>query len=369
MSLFNTLLTWSHTHLLSVDEDNRKRQLIKTITIELLILAMILAIIDAYLGFWFLFYLVSFGNTIALVNLLLLRKNYNFLLCGHILNALFLTLISVGNLWLGGLSNSYVGWFYISPIIASVTIGLDGLIIYGILSATVFTVFISGYLIPVYNIPIEHLAFLNNINYIFIFLIIFTTLYNLLSENRLYETLLKEQNYLLYADKQKFHYLSHHDSLTNLPNRAYFNHYLQTIIDSTNTKINSLTLYFMDLDGFKKINDKYGHETGDLLLLQTGKRLQSCFREKDFISRLGGDEFTAVITHNSDDKIAERLASRIEKEFTKPFLIKGIEIKCTISLGKANYPQDGLHAEDLLKIADEAMYINKKEKYPFNQKN
>ena len=123
----------------------------------------------------------------------------------------------------------------------------------------------------------------------------------------------------------------------------------------------------MDLDEFKRINDKYGHEIGDILLLQTSKRLQSCFRENDFIARLGGDEFTAVITHNLNDKIADDLTKRIEKEFMQPFLIKNLEIKCTISLGKAIYPLDALHAETLLKIADEAMYKNKKTKYQTNK--
>ena len=83
-----------------------------------------------------------------------------------------------------------------------------------------------------------------------------------------------------------------------------------------------LTLYFMDPDGFKKINDKYGHEIGDILLLQTSKRLQSCFREKDFIARLGGDEFTAVIIHSINDTIAENLLERIKTEFLQPFFIK-----------------------------------------------
>jgi diguanylate cyclase (GGDEF)-like protein len=180
---------------------------------------------------------------------------------------------------------------------------------------------------------------------------------------------MKEQNYLLDADKQKFHYLSHHDSLTNLPNRSYFNHHLQILMDSTNTNFHFLTLYFMDLDGFKQINDHYGHNIGDIILLQSSKRLQSCFREKDFVARLGGDEFTAVIIHHLNDKISEELAIRIEQEFMSPFIINNLEIKCPISLGKATYPLDGVHPETLLKIADDAMYKHKKLKATANIKN
>ncbi|BCA94192.1 hypothetical protein TUM19329_05530 [Legionella antarctica] len=125
----------------------------------------------------------------------------------------------------------------------------------------------------------------------------------------------------------------------------------------------------MDLDGFKKINDIYGHEIGDSLLLKTSKRLQSCFRENDFIARLGGDEFTAVINHKPHDSIAEDLTKRIESEFMQPFIIKDLEIQCTISVGKANYPSDAAYSDELLKIADEAMYKNKKLKYQINQQN
>lgn len=363
MSRFKWFYTWEHKYLGSTDETDRKYKLINIITWELFILGFTLILVDIYLHYWVLACMITAAMTIALFNLVLVKKNYNVVLCGHIITALFLILISAGSLWLGGSSSSYVGWFYIPPMLGAATIGLSGLIIYSILSAAICITFMAGYLIPIYSIPVYYLDFFNFINHLYIFLLIFTTLYNILSENKHYEFLLKEQNYLLLADKQKFHYLSHHDSLTNLPNRSYFNHHLQTILDSTNTDFNMLTLYFMDLDGFKKINDKYGHEIGDILLLQTSKRLQSCFREKDFIARLGGDEFTAVIIHSNDDTIAESLIERIKTEFLQPFFIKNHQIICTISVGKADYPKDASNAEDLLKVADQAMYENKKSKY------
>ncbi|CEG57967.1 conserved membrane protein of unknown function [Legionella fallonii LLAP-10] len=370
MSRFKWLYTWEHKHLGPINENDRKYKLINIITIELFILGASLICLDIYLHYWVLSGMIVIAMMIAFFNLALVKKNYNFLLCGHIITALFLILISAGSLWLGGLSNSYVGWFYIPPILGAATIGLEGLIIYGFLSIIICIAFIAGYFSPIYSIPTDYLDFFNYVNHIYVFLLILTTLYNILNENRNYEFLLKEQNYLLYSDKQKFHYLSHHDSLTNLPNRSFFNHHLQTILDSTNTSANALTLYFMDLDGFKKINDKYGHEIGDILLLQTGKRLQACFREKDFIARIGGDEFTAVIIHSLNDTIAESLVERITTEFLQPFLIKNFQIKCTMSVGKANHPEDATNAETLLKIADQAMYENKKSKYyNLNQEN
>lgn len=369
MSRFKQLFKLQPKQTLSVDEYQRKHELIRTINFELFILGLFLIGLNLYMQFWVMSTLLIAGTIAAMINQILLKNNYNYLLCGHIINFFVLTIITLSNLWLGGISNSYIGWFYVLPIIAAATIGMEGLIAYGCVSAIIFTIFITGHLTPIYNIPEQYLDFLNTLNYIFIFSLIFTTLYHLLSENILYETLLREQNYLLNTEKQKFHYLSHHDSLTNLPNRPYFNFHLQNILDSTNTEINSVTLYFMDLDGFKKINDKYGHEIGDILLLQTSKRLKDCFRKNDFIARLGGDEFTAVIIHSPNDKIDEDLVKRIENEFVHPFTIKNMEIKCTISIGKADYPKDAQNAEVLLKMADDAMYKNKKSKYQISEQN
>ncbi|KTD60884.1 GGDEF domain-containing protein [Legionella shakespearei] len=350
----------------AIDEYNRKYRLLHTLTLELLVLGVAFTYLNIYLNFWFVSYLLFAGSCIALGNLILLNKGYNIELCSHVVNTLCLIMMTIGNLWLGGISNSYIGWFYVSPIIAAATIGINGLIFYGFLSAALIFFFVFQNIPPLYPVPVGYLSLLNAVNHFFIFLLIFTTLYNLLFENKRYESLLKEKNFLLHSDKQKFHYLSNHDSLTNLPNRSYFNSHLQHLIDTTDTTCNSITLYFMDLDGFKKINDQSGHEIGDMLLLQAGKRLQNCFRENDFIARLGGDEFTAIILHNPNDTVAESLIQRIDHEFQQPFMIKGQEIKCTISTGMANCPADTLYADTLIKMADEAMYQNKRTKYASN---
>jgi diguanylate cyclase (GGDEF)-like protein len=366
---FKKLLSWAANPPELADDNNRKNQLIHTITFELMVMGVVLICLNIYLNLWFMTHLLCVGMIVAAINLILLKKKYNLILCGHIINTLVLALITIGNIWLGETDTSYISWFYVSPIIAAVTIGLNGLIIYSLLSASIISILLTGNFPPVYIIPAEYMILLNNINYLFIFSLMFTTLYNLLVENKLYEALLQEQNFLLHADKKKFHYLSHHDSLTNLPNRSYFHTHLQSLIDLIDPEKNTLTLYFMDLDRFKKINDKYGHEAGDTLLLQASKRLQSCFREKDFIARLGGDEFTALIIHHPTDNIAQVLKDRLEQEFQKPFLINATTIKCTISTGIANYPSDAQNAEALLKIADESMYNNKKHKKMTHKQN
>ncbi len=348
-------------------EYDRKYRLLTIITVELLIIGINITALNIYLHFWIIAYLLFFASCITLFNLILLKKKFNLIICGHILNSLCLLVMTVGNLYLGGVSSSYFGWFYLSPILAAATIGLEGLIFYSILSASIVTIFIYQFISPVYHVSAAYLPYIENINHIFIFLLTFTLLYNLLKENKLYETVLKEQNFLLHADKQKFHYLSNHDSLTNLPNRSYFNTQLQHILDLSQKTKNAVTLFYMDLDGFKKINDEYGHEIGDILLLQVGKRLQNCFRNNDIIARLGGDEFTAVISYKPKDLILDVIINRIEQEFSQPFHIKNMDLNSTISIGTANFPDEATNAESLLNLADKNMYKNKKMKSKHNK--
>lgn len=362
MLLFKKILSLRHNPQRLDDENKRKYHLIQAISFELLLLNTLLISLSIYLHYSFITYLLLSNVVCVFFNLALLQKKSNLLLSGHIINILCFVMITTGNLWLGGAVTSTLDWFYISPIIATVTIGLEGLLVYGTLSGMMLLIFLSGNYTPFYFVSASSLNVLAHVNPLFIFLLMCTILYHLLIENKLYESLLKEQNFLLSADKQKFHYLSHHDFLTNLPNRSYFHTRLHELMELAKAEQSAITLYFMDLDGFKKINDRYGHEMGDILLLQVSKRLQACFRESDFIARLGGDEFTAVITHPLQDNISSALAGRIKNEFKAPFSIKGLQLTCTISIGKASFPLEAHNAEALLKIADDSMYKHKKKK-------
>lgn len=341
-------------------DKSRKFYLLNKITIELIIIGILFTWINIYLHFWVTASLLLICTGISCINWILLKKRFSLKFCGYLINSLCLVVMIVGNFCLGGLSSTYFGWFYLSPIVAATTIGFDGLIVFGFLTALVILVFIFNVFTPIYHIAPAYIPLINDINHLFIFLLIMSTLYNLLKENKQYETLMEEQNFLLHSDKQKFHYLSNHDSLTNLPNRSFFYSYIQKVFESTNITKNSVTLYFMDLNGFKKINDVYGHEMGDILLFQVAKRLRLSFRDGDFIARLAGDEFTAVISHRTDDEIVNNLLLRIQQEFEKPFSIKNIELNCSISIGTATYPKDANNAESLLTLADNKMYENKK---------
>ncbi len=362
MLLLKQQMSFNYPQITNEDK-KRKYHLLQAIAIEFLILNVLLITLSLYFNFSLMTDLLLINTSLICLTLVLLKKKNTLMLCAHIINILCFLMITTANLWLGGSAlNSTLEWYYLSPILATVTLGIHGLLIYGSLAGLMLFTLLSVHLPTFYNLSSNTLNLLNYINPIFLFLLVCTILYNLLVENKLYESLLKEQNFLLSADKQKFHYLSHHDSLTNLPNRAYFHTHLQKLIDTIDSTETAISLYFMDLDNFKKINDHYGHEIGDMILLQSAKRLQSCFRESDFIARLGGDEFTALITHNLKDKITHVLTNRIKKEFQTPFVINNIEINCSISIGTASYPTKAKNADTLLTLADELMYKNKKKK-------
>lgn len=154
-------------------------------------------------------------------------------------------------------------------------------------------------------------------------------------------------------------YIATHDPLTGLPNRALFNDRLNHAIHSAKRQQNSIAVAFMDLDGFKSVNDSFGHEKGDTLLVEVAHRLRDCVRESDSVARLGGDEFTFVFENVEGPRAAVTVAEKILAAFTTPFEIEGTEVTITASIGISLFPEDDIEATGLLKKADAAMYAAK----------
>ncbi len=147
-----------------------------------------------------------------------------------------------------------------------------------------------------------------------------------------------------------------HDPLTRLPNRALFYDRLEHAIARVSRGPNSVALLFLDLDGFKQINDRHGHLIGDKLLTAVAERLSDTLRLGDTFARLGGDEFVILLEDLPDLTAAELASERLEQQLRQPFIIGDIEIAITASIGIA-YRESGTHrAEDLLLDADHAMY-------------
>ncbi|MEP1740081.1 MAG: EAL domain-containing protein [Kangiellaceae bacterium] len=156
--------------------------------------------------------------------------------------------------------------------------------------------------------------------------------------------------------EQEIYHLAHYDTLTGLANRTYFVELLERKIESAKKKDSSLALLFLDLDHFKHINDTSGHSTGDILLTKVARRLTKFVTENTIVSRLGGDEFTLLITDvNSIDSV-EALASKILKELCVPYHLNSKEVVMSASIGFCLYPDDAENVHGLLKNADIAMY-------------
>lgn len=163
--------------------------------------------------------------------------------------------------------------------------------------------------------------------------------------------------------KQAAEFIRHrayHDPITNLPNRSLFMDRLnQEIIRARRNKL-TMALLFLDLDHFKEINDKFGHDVGDDLLKIAAIRLTASTRESDTVARLGGDEFTAILTDINGREDAARVAQKMLDEICLPFQIGQHELLISASIGVAIYPMNGDGAATLLKAADEAMYQAKR---------
>ena len=153
--------------------------------------------------------------------------------------------------------------------------------------------------------------------------------------------------------------LAHHDSLTGLPNRILFYDRLNQSIARARREKESIAVLYLDLDGFKLVNDTYGHDVGDALLCEAARRIRACVRVSDTVARMGGDEFTVILcnvkTVNSKDRVAKKIIDAI----SRPFMLNGKECSVSVSIGIALYPDNGETAEQLIKIADAAMYLAK----------
>lgn len=157
------------------------------------------------------------------------------------------------------------------------------------------------------------------------------------------------------------HYLAYHDALTKLPNRQLFENRLNQAIAQANRESSSLAILFLDLDGFKDINDTMGHTCGDELLKIIARRLETVIRENETAARFGGDEFTIFLQNIGTVQDVIIVAERILEVFSKSIQINNKNFYITTSIGISIFPDDGKNVETLIKNADIAMYRAKSE--------
>lgn len=154
-------------------------------------------------------------------------------------------------------------------------------------------------------------------------------------------------------------YLATHDPLTGLANRMLLHDRLEHAVDRARRSDQPVHALYLDLDGFKVINDSYGHMAGDYLLRSVADRLRGCIRRSDTVARVGGDEFVVVLESTAHVKDADTIAQKIADTIARPFDIQGHRIMVTASIGLVNFPQDGQTVDQLIRHADSAMYLAK----------
>lgn len=200
-----------------------------------------------------------------------------------------------------------------------------------------------------------------------------------ISERKKKERILKEYNYQLENEvnkkikeleeeifnrtnaENKILYLGYHDELTGLPNRRYFNEFITKLVKNIKEEDDDeyFIIMFLDLDNFKLINDTYGHQNGDKVLIYYANMIRKVLRKNDIVARIGGDEFLILVTNLSKGEnanVIESLSKKILRVFDQPFIIEDREYFLTASIGVALYPDDGLDADTLIMNADIAMY-------------
>lgn len=161
------------------------------------------------------------------------------------------------------------------------------------------------------------------------------------------------------ALQDNLRYMAHYDELTNLPNRTLFFDRLERALAEARRHGNEFALLFIDLDGFKAVNDAHGHYAGDLLLQEVARRMKQCVRESDTVARMGGDEFAVILGDVAVEDDARAVALKIIDSLSAPVQLNEGECRVGASIGISLYPRDGESSESLLTRADSAMYCAK----------
>ncbi|KTD65171.1 GGDEF/EAL domain-containing sensory box protein [Legionella santicrucis] len=335
--------------------------LIHLLTYELIICCIFIDSLYLFSKLYYLVAVISVAGILTSLNLYILIRSKNTFLCGHFVLFILFATVLIANYLVRGINLSFSAWFYVIPVLSVALVGSSGLFIYSILSILVLVgckIFShSAY----YPLPIGELTVIVWINHLLAFVFIVSTLYSLMSERKRYEQALNNENCLLQLEKDKYHDLACFDQLTNLPNRQYFKLNLETKIASLLSH-EHITLFFMDLDNFKFINDYLGHDAGDHILWETARRVRSCFQQDDFVARLGGDEFTAFVVHTKEKDISNEIIKRIDYVFKPAFHFKNQDYYCSMSIGFAIYPDQATSISELINLADQAMYEVKRGK-------
>ncbi len=159
-------------------------------------------------------------------------------------------------------------------------------------------------------------------------------------------------------------HLALHDALTGLGNRVLLHDRLEHALRQAQRWQHPLAILYLDLDGFKQVNDRYGHAVGDALLVEVARRLRASLRETDTVARVGGDEFVVLLDTLESLQDVPSVAEKLREALGRPYLLEGRQIGVTVSIGICRYPEQGESVEALLLCADRDMYRVKQAEGP-----
>lgn len=181
----------------------------------------------------------------------------------------------------------------------------------------------------------------------------------------IYSALNRSLRKVLSKKNELLEFLASHDPLTKLPNRRNFYHQLDIASKRARRYEQRFGLLMIDLNGFKGVNDTYGHRAGDLLLLNIATRLRLSVRQTDMIARIGGDEFVIILDNIDSEEQVRSIAKKLFKKIEKPMLLQQATVELKASIGAAIYPDHGCDLQSLQEKADKAMYVSKSRTEPY----
>lgn len=275
-------------------------------------------------------------------------------------------LFTLGALW-GGVCWSYLV-VYIFPYVSNLQQTLCILIIAGVTAGSVTTLSgvkfaVVGYLCFSLIPLILELFLINNYIYqLFTFTAVVYFLFLVIISSNIHN-IIRNVIYLQFENDGLLKKLQHHathDILTDMDNSRQFYSNLSYAIEHSQFNNQSFTLLFIDLDHFKEVNDNFGHDMGDKLLMEVSSRLKKIIRNADFVARIGGDEFTIILWQLKDKENIAKIAKKINHNLSEPFEIDSETFHISASIGISIYPNDGFESLTLIRAADKAMYYVKK---------
>jgi diguanylate cyclase (GGDEF)-like protein len=291
--------------------------------------------------------------------LLLFRLTGSFVICGNLFGASAYIILLMAVILMGGFSESpAVVLLLLVPVYVSMLTGRNSVLAWSLVVAVTtvvlymlercgvhFTQMLPSELVPMASLVIFLAA-----------LIVIVGSLLVSSQISGYH------EHVLHTERDQLDYMAHHDALTELPNRSYFLSRLGRSVARARRNDEHSALLYIDLDGFKPINDEHGHSIGDVVLRKLAARLRDVIRENDTVARLGGDEFAVILEDVRDREFAASVAQKLLQQLSEPVIVGDDRFAISGSVGIVMFPEQGSDIAQLCEQADQAMYRAKEKR-------